>query len=111
MRYLIQWFGMIFIFLKPDNDVVIYGIRKLNTKRYVYVGQTVRHLEERWARHIQDAAKKKHVNKDLEKFLNANRGFIVLDVLEFTNTNRKTIREKYWINRLKHEGHNLLNKA
>ena len=57
----------------------IYGIRKLNSQKYVYIGQTKNGVEERFRKHIQQARENKHDNKSLEEFLNNNH--CVIDVL------------------------------
>lgn len=103
--------GIIYLLFNSKNTVAIYGIRRLNSKRYVYVGQTSRHIEERWARHIQDAYKGKHVNDKLAQFIKDNKGLIILDILEFTSNKNKLKREKYWINKLRKEKYKLFNQV
>jgi len=93
------------------ENCYIYGIRKLNTKTYLYVGSTSNFVESRIKRHINDARSNRHVNKPLQEFLNKEFGFIAYDVLEICDLSIRHKREQHWINFLIKKHHKLVNIA
>lgn len=79
----------------------IYGLRRLGSNRYVYVGQS-NDPEKRLLSHIKQAREGKHANKRLglwiKGILDCKCSMVVYDVLEEVPEWKANERELYWIN-------------
>lgn len=95
--------------VRITKKVYIYGMRKLNTKTYIYIGQTLQEPEARIYAHLSDAYNNRHKNKELQKIIRKHRFFITFDILEVCSEKDSGEREKWWIDKLKSERHRLVN--
>lgn len=91
--------------------VIIYGIRRLARKNYIYVGSTVQPLEARLRRHIMDAKKKRHSNKRLAHIIRQAQYLIVADILEVCGKEERAEIEYNQIMLLHCLGHDLANQT
>lgn len=87
----------------------IYGIKKKDNGKIVYIGQTVRNYKTRWQQHKQQAKVRPYaLYRALNKY-GVNNFYPVL--IEECNNNLLDEREKYWIKfyhtKIEEEGYNL----
>jgi hypothetical protein len=76
----------------------------------VYVGSTTQPLETRMRRHITDAFKKIHTNKELAKIIRDSHNMVVADVLVICNQKQRPLFEYEKIMELWRRGNRLTNK-
>jgi len=89
----------------------VYGLRRSDSDRYFYVGCSKYPPEHRLAAHLYSVASGTHSNvhfaNTVKKHGAAN---IVCDTLEVTNAAQRFDAERRWIDKLKAEGHHLVNR-
>lgn len=80
----------------------IYGLRKLNTKTYVYIGQSFE-PEKRLTKHIKDAKARRHNNKELAKWIvdTLKESLIIMDIIEKCNEQHANNIESFYIKKYK----------
>lgn len=81
---------------------IVYGIRILGNKSYIYVGKTdVKNLETRKRTHITKSYRKQHVNKRLQQTIRNSKFAVTFDILCYCNSDNVFEKEAYYINKYK----------
>lgn len=92
------------------NNCFIYGLRDKDLSDYFYVGSTKRSPSIRFRQHLGSARRRQTINKHLEaKILKVGVDSVVLDVLEETPSEGRSVCEYSWITKLRAQGCSLTN--
>jgi hypothetical protein len=94
-----------------ETKAAVYGLRAKDSDLYFYVGCSRHDPQDRLVEHLSQAKGGYHANKHFtNKVKKIGSKNVVCDVLELVQPGEQFVAEKTWIEKLKTNGHNLVNR-